>query len=159
MNIDIICVGNLRERFWKEGADEYIKRLKSYCNIEIVQIKEAPLPKNASLKDEENVKTIEGNAIKGKIKKQTYVIALDVKGKELSSEGLAEKIAKLGVEGKSRITLLIGGSLGLSKEVLMQADAKISFSKMTFPHQLMRVILLEQLYRAFKINNGEVYHK
>lgn len=159
MNIDVICIGNLKEAFWRDGADEYIKRLASYCNLEIIQIKESPLPKNSSASDEEKVKQAEGKAILGKIKKQSYVVALDVQGKELSSEGFADKISKLAVDGKSRISFIIGGSLGLSKEVLAQSDEKISFSRMTFPHQLMRVILLEQIYRAFKINNRETYHK
>ena len=159
MNIDIICVGNLKESFWREGADEYIKRLNGYCNLEIIQIKEAALPKNAKKKAEENVISAEGQAILGKIKKQSYVFALDVKGKGFTSEGFAEKVAKLSLEGKSRLVFIIGGSLGLSKEVLETADVRISFSQMTYPHQLMRVILLEQLYRTYKINNGETYHK
>lgn len=159
MNIDIICIGNLKESFWRDGADEYIKRLKSYCNLEIIQLKESPLPKNATEKNEENVKELEGKSILSKIKKQSYIIALDVKGQQYSSERFASEISKLGVEGKSRIAIIIGGSLGLSKEVLTKADARVSFSQMTFPHQLMRVILLEQIYRAFKINSGETYHK
>ena len=159
MNIDIICIGNLKESFWREGAGEYIKRLKNYCNLEIIQIKETPLPKNATEKDEEKVIESESNAILSKLKKQSYVVALDVKGKEYSSESFAERIETLAVEGKSRIVFIIGGSLGLSKEACSQADIRMSFSQMTYPHQLMRVILLEQIYRAFKINNGETYHK
>lgn len=159
MNIDIIYVGTLKESYWKDASEEYIKRLKSYCKLEMIQIKEAPLPKNASPADEEAVKNIEGKAILNKIKKKSYIIALDIPGKEFSSESFASNLSKIANDGNSKIVFIIGGSLGLSNEVLKQSNQRLSFSRMTFPHQLMRVILLEQIYRAFKINKGEVYHK
>lgn len=159
MNIQVICIGKLKEKYWEDAIKEYSKRLKRFANLEIVELKEARLPENASAKDEEKVKQLEGEEILAKIKKGTYVITLEIKGKELSSEELAKKFADLALEGKGDIALVIGGSLGLSPEVSQRADFKLSFSKMTFPHQMMRVVLLEQIYRSFKINNNETYHK
>ena len=159
MNIDILCIGSLKEAYWKDAVKEYEKRLQKYCKLDIIEIKEAILPKNASKADEDAVKIAEGKATIGKIKNQSFVIALDVKGKRFGSESFAKELSELAIRGKSRIAFIIGGSLGLSKEVLDAADLRMSFSEMTFPHQLMRVILLEQIYRAFKINNGETYHK
>ena len=149
MNISIICVGKLKEKYWVDAIAEYSKRLSAYCNLEILEVKEARLPENASPADEEKVKAEEGKGILSHVKKDTYLVTLEIKGKSLSSEGLAEKMA----------TLAIGGSLGLSPEVSARADFKLSFSAMTFPHQMIRVFLLEQIYRAFKINRGETYHK
>ncbi|WP_130863108.1 23S rRNA (pseudouridine(1915)-N(3))-methyltransferase RlmH [Bacilliculturomica massiliensis] len=159
MNITVVCIGKLKEGYWREAIAEYGKRLNKYCTLVIDELKEERLPDNASAAEEAGVKESEGKNILKRIKPGGYVIALDVKGKALSSEGLAEKLDSLGIEGKSDVTFIIGGSLGLSPEVLARADLRLSFSSMTFPHQMMRVILLEQIYRAFKINKNETYHK
>ena len=159
MNITIIAIGKLKEKYWKDAIAEYSKRLGAYCNLEIVELKESLLRTNPSAADEEAVKVAEGRSILERIKKSDYVITLEIKGKGLSSEQLADKIQQLGVDGRSDIVFVIGGSLGLSTEVSQRADFKLSFSAMTFPHQMMRVILLEQIYRAFKINRNEAYHK
>lgn len=159
MNIQIICVGKLKEKYWQDACAEYMKRLGRYCNIEIVELKESRLPENASPADEENVKREEGASILKAIKDGTYVITLEILGKMLDSPQLAGKMDELALDGKSNIAFVIGGSLGLSAEVSKRSDYKLSFSKMTFPHQMMRVILLEQIYRSFKINRHETYHK
>lgn len=159
MNIKVVCIGKLKEKYWTDAIKEYSKRLGRFCNLQIVELKESRLPENPSPKDDENVKKTEGEAILGNIKKDEYVITLEINGKGLDSEELAKKIQKLTVDGISKIVFVIGGSLGLSQEVSNRADFKLSFSRMTFPHQMMRVILLEQIYRAFKINNNETYHK
>lgn len=159
MNITVIAIGKLKEKYWQDAIAEYSKRLGAYCNLQIVELKESLLRANPSAADEEAVKVAEGKEILGRIKKGDYVITLEIKGKGLSSEQLAEKIADLGVSGRSDIVFVIGGSLGLSAEVSARADFKLSFSAMTFPHQMMRVILLEQIYRSFKINRNEAYHK
>lgn len=159
MNITIIAVGKLKEKYWQDAVAEYMKRLRGYCNPEIIELKESPLRANPSRADEEAVKRAEGEDILARIKKSDYVITLEIKGKGLSSEQLARKISDLSLNGKSSIVFVIGGSLGLSPEVSDRADYKLSFSAMTFPHQMMRVILLEQVYRAFKINRNEAYHK
>lgn len=159
MNISIICVGKLKEKYWVDAIAEYSKRLSAYCNLEILEVKEARLPENASPADEEKVKAEEGKGILLHVKKDTYLVTLEIKGKSLSSEGLAEKMDTLAIDGKSNVAFAIGGSLGLSPEVSARADFKLSFSAMTFPHQMIRVFLLEQIYRAFKINRGETYHK
>lgn len=159
MNVTILAVGKLKEKYWRDAIAEYSKRLKSYCNLQIIEIKESPLRANPSAADEEAVKIAEGADILNKIKPSDYVITLEIKGKGLSSEALAQKIEALAIDGKSSIVFVIGGSLGLSEEVSSRADFKLSFSAMTFPHQMMRVILLEQIYRSFKINRHEAYHK
>ena len=159
MNITLITVGKIKEKYLKDAIDEYSKRLKRYCKLDIVEVSDEKTPDNASEKEEIQIKTKEGEAILKYIKDNMYVIVLAIEGKMLSSEELAFLIKDLGVKGDSNIALVIGGSLGLTKEVLNRADYKLSFSKMTFPHQLMRVILLEQVYRGFRINNGEPYHK
>ena len=159
MNITILCVGKLKEKYWTEAVTEYSKRLSAYCSLRIVEIKEARLAENAGPAEEEAVKEAEGRELLKRIDKGDYVITLEILGKELSSEQLAEKVAELGLAGHSSLVLVIGGSLGLSREVSARANMKLSFSRMTFPHQLMRVILLEQIYRAFKINRNEKYHK
>ncbi len=158
MNIKVIAVGKLKEKYWINAIKEYSKRLNSYCNLEFIEIKETLLKKE-NQSEEEKVKASEGDDILKKIKGNEYVISLEIKGNMLSSEDLAKKIDMLGIEGKSNITFVIGGSLGLSEEVSKRADFSLSFSEMTFPHQMMRVILLEQVYRAFKINRNETYHK
>jgi 23S rRNA (pseudouridine1915-N3)-methyltransferase len=159
VKIDVICVGSLKEAYLRDAAAEYLKRLSRYAKITVTEIKEARLPANASPADEEAVKNAEGAAILAKVGASPYVIALDVRGESRSSERFAKQIQELSASGKSNIAFIIGGSLGLSDDVLRAADFRLSFSPMTFPHQLMRVIVLEQIYRAFKINSGESYHK
>lgn len=159
MRINIVCVGKIKEKYLKLGIDEFKKRLSKYCKLEIIELEDEKAPENLSDKEMLMIKEKEGKKILSKIKDNSYVIALAIDGKNLSSEELAETINKLGVRGISNITFVIGGSLGLSDEVLSRSDYKLSFSKMTFPHQLMRLILLEQVYRAYRINNGEPYHK
>ncbi|HHU16623.1 MAG: 23S rRNA (pseudouridine(1915)-N(3))-methyltransferase RlmH [Anaerovoracaceae bacterium] len=158
MNITIICIGKLKERYWTEAVEEYSKRLSKYCTLLINELKEK-LRDNPSKAEEIAVKEAEGKSILKQIKPEAYVIALEIKGQELTSEKMAKKISNLALEGKSEIIFIIGGSLGLSEEVLKRADFRLSFSKMTFPHQMMRVILLEQIYRSFKIIKNEPYHK
>ena len=158
MNIYIICVGTLKEKYWKDAVAEYVKRLRPYCRPEIIELKEAKLPANASPADELAVKEAEGREILSKLEKK-YVVTLEIKGKKLSSEKFSEEIEEIGLSGTSDIAFVIGGSLGLSDEVSKRADFRLSFSDMTFPHQMMRVILLEQIYRAFRISRGEPYHK
>lgn len=159
MNVNIICIGKLKEGYWRDAVKEYMKRLGAFCNPEIIELKESKLPANAGKTDEENVKLNEGREILDKIKPQDFVITLEIKGKKLTSEGFAEKIEELQMERRSTVDFVIGGSLGLSAEVSSRADYKMSFSDLTFPHQMMRVILLEQIYRGYKIINHEPYHK
>ncbi len=159
MNVTIICIGKLKEKYWTDAVQEYSKRLSKYCTLSINELKEEKAPDNASATEEMGVKEAEGKNILKQIKKDAYVIALEIQGKELTSEALSEKIESLGIAGKSDLVFLIGGSIGLSEEVLARADFRLSFSKMTFPHQMMRVVLLEQIYRSFKIMRNETYHK
>lgn len=159
MNISTICVGRLKEKYLKQAIDEYSKRLSRYCKLEIIEVPDEKTPDNASEKEELLIKEKEGLNILKHIKDNMFVVTLDLKGKMLSSEELAGFIKESGVKGNSNIAFIIGGSLGLSKAVLDRADFSLCFSKMTFPHQLMRVILLEQIYRGFRIINGEPYHK
>ncbi|MBR0597705.1 23S rRNA (pseudouridine(1915)-N(3))-methyltransferase RlmH [Sinanaerobacter chloroacetimidivorans] len=159
MNIHIICIGKLKEDYWTNAIKEYSKRLSKYCTLLISELKEEKSPDNPSQAEELAIKEAEGRRILKQIKKDSYVIALEIQGKQLTSEELSEKIQELGVSGKSDISFIIGGSIGLSQEVLSRADFRLSFSKMTFPHQMMRVVLLEQIYRSFKIIKKESYHK
>ncbi len=159
MKITIISVGKIKEKFFTEAVKEYSKRLSKYCRLIEEIIPDERADDNYSKAEIEQVKLKEGQRILGKIPKNSYIIVLDIKGEQLSSETLSKKINTLGVEGKSDITFIIGGSNGLSEEVINSADFKLSFSKMTFPHQLFKIILLEQIYRTFKINAGEAYHK
>ena len=159
MNITVIAIGKLKEKYWTDAVKEYSKRLGSYCTLNIVELKESPLRANPSAADEEAVKVAEGNDILSRIKPTDFVITLEIKGNGLSSEQLADKIEDLAINGRSSIVFVIGGSLGLSADVSKRSDFKLSFSAMTFPHQMMRVILLEQVYRAFKIIRNEAYHK
>ena len=159
MRISIICVGKIKEKYLKLGIDEFTKRLSKYCKLEIIELDDEKAPENLSDKEMLMIKEKEGKKILSKIKDNAHVIALAIDGKNLSSEELADNINNLGVRGTSHIVFVIGGSLGLSDEVLKIANYKLSFSKMTFPHQLMRLILLEQVYRAYRINSGEPYHK
>jgi 23S rRNA (pseudouridine1915-N3)-methyltransferase len=159
MNITVISVGKLKEKYLKEAIQEYSIRLTKYCRLDIIEVPDERAPENMSAAEEDIVKLKEGQIILKNIKDDTYVIALAINGKQLSSEKFAELISGLGLRGKSNIVFVIGGSLGLSEEVLKRADYHLSFSAMTFPHQLMRVILLEQVYRGFRIIKGEPYHK
>ncbi|WP_307477293.1 23S rRNA (pseudouridine(1915)-N(3))-methyltransferase RlmH [Cytobacillus purgationiresistens] len=159
MNISIITVGKLKEKYLKQGIDEYLKRLSAYAKIEIIEVPDEKAPEELSEIEMQQVKQKEGERILAKIHPDTHVIALAIDGRMKSSEELADNLDKLATYGKSKIAFVIGGSLGLSDEVLNRANDKLSFSKMTFPHQLMKLILLEQVYRAFRINRGEPYHK
>lgn len=159
MNIKLICVGKLKEKYLKSAILEYSKRLSRYCKLTIVELNDEKTPDNASEKQELQIKQKEGERILNNIKENEHVIALDLNGEMHSSEELSDMINKLGIMGMSNITFIIGGSLGLSREVLKRANYKLCFSKMTFPHQLFRVMLLEQIYRGFKITKGEPYHK
>ncbi|WBW97722.1 23S rRNA (pseudouridine(1915)-N(3))-methyltransferase RlmH [Oceanirhabdus sp. W0125-5] len=159
MNITIVSVGKIKEKFLKAAIDEYSKRLGRYCKLNIIEVPDEKTPDNASEKEEEIIKQKEGELILKKIKDTSFVIALDLKGNHITSEELAKKFKNLSVQGNSNITFVIGGSLGIAETVLKRANYKLCFSKMTFPHQLFRVMLLEQIYRAFRINSGEPYHK
>ncbi len=159
MNINVIAVGKIKEKYIQEGIDEFKKRLSRYCSLNVIEVNDEKVPESLSDKEMEIVKQKEGDRIMDKIPPNSFVVALAIEGKSLSSEEFSEKIQSLMIDGINNITFIIGGSLGLSKEVLNRSDLKLSFSKMTFPHQLMRLILLEQIYRAFKIMKGEPYHK
>lgn len=159
MRITVVCVGKIKEKYFTMGIDEYSKRLSRYCKLEIIQVPDEKTPDNASEAEELMIKKKEGERILKNMKDNAYVIALAIEGKMLTSEELADKIDKLGVGGDSHIAFVIGGSLGLDDDVLKRADYKLSFSKMTFPHQMMRMVLLEQVYRGYRIINGEPYHK
>lgn len=159
MNITVISVGKLKERYLKDGIAEYTKRLSRYCSLNLIEVADEKAPENLSDNDMILVKEQEGERILKHVKDSMYVIALDLEGKMHTSEQFADKLEKLSLQGNSQIVLIIGGSLGLSDGVLGRSNEKISFSKMTFPHQLMRLILLEQVYRAYKINKNEPYHK
>jgi 23S rRNA (pseudouridine1915-N3)-methyltransferase len=158
MKITIITVGKIKEKYLKEGILEYSKRLSKYTKLEIIEVPDEHAPENLSIKDIEIIKDKEGNKILSKLK-DSYIIALTIDGKPLSSIELANKIEDIKTYHSSNITFIIGGSLGLSNEVVRKANFKLSFSSMTFPHQLMRLILLEQIYRSFRINSNEPYHK
>ncbi|MDQ1143420.1 23S rRNA (pseudouridine1915-N3)-methyltransferase [Bacillus sp. SORGH_AS 510] len=159
MNISIITVGKLKEKYLKLGIEEYVKRLSAYAKMDIVEVADEKAPEELSELEMIQVKQKEGERILAKISADTYVIALAIQGKLQSSEELANTLDKLATYGKSKIAFVIGGSLGLSEEVLKRSNEQLSFSRMTFPHQLMRLILVEQIYRAFRINRNEPYHK
>lgn len=159
MKITLITVGKIKEKFYTDAIAEYSKRLSRYCKLEIIQVADEKTPDKASEAEERLIKEKEGERILAQIKDGAYVIALAIDGQMLDSEQLAARIEQLGVSGKSQIVMIIGGSLGLSDAVLKRAEYKLSFSKMTFPHQLMRVILLEQIYRSYRIISNEPYHK
>ncbi|MEY8339538.1 23S rRNA (pseudouridine(1915)-N(3))-methyltransferase RlmH [Lachnospiraceae bacterium 62-35] len=159
MKITVIAVGKIKEKFLEQAIAEYGKRLGRYCTLEIIQTADEKTPDGASLTLEERIKEREGERILSRIREDAYVIALAIEGDMLDSVRLSDKINRLGISGVSHITFIIGGSLGLSRAVLQRADYKLSFSLMTFPHQLMRVILLEQIYRSYRIIYGEPYHK
>lgn len=159
MKITIISVGKLKEKYLVDGINEYAKRISKYSQIEEIVLKDCPIPQNASPAIENEIKIKEGKKILESIPLNSYKVVLDLKGEMLKSEELALKIKNIQIYNSSHIVFIIGGSLGLSEEVVKAADYSLCFSKMTFPHQLMKLILLEQIYRAFKINNNETYHK
>lgn len=158
LTINIICVGKLKEKFFKDAIDEYSKRLSKYCKLNIIELSDEKIPEKTNPNIENEIKTKECNNIINHIKKDSYVISLDLTGKQLSSEEFSKNIENISMQS-SQITFIIGGSLGLTDKVLSMSNQKICFSKMTFPHQLIRVFLLEQIFRAFKISNGETYHR
>ena len=159
MSIIILTVGKIKEKFYKDALAEYGKRLSKYCKLEIIEVTDEKTPENASELVENKIKEKEAIRLIKYIKEDSYVIALSIQGNAYDSVQFSKRIETLGVQGKSNIIFLIGGSLGLHDTILRRADEKISFSTMTFPHQLMRVILLEQIYRAYRIMNHEPYHK
>ena len=159
MGITVISVGKIKEKYLTMAIDEYSKRLSKYCKLSFIQVQDEKTPDNASETVNNKIKEIEGERILKNIKDSAYVIALAIEGKQLSSEQLASTLDNLAVTGKSDIVFVIGGSLGLSSQVLSRADYLLSFSKMTFPHQLMKVIMLEQIYRSYRIIKNEPYHK
>lgn len=159
MKITLVTVGKIKEKYLETAIAEYSKRLGRYCRLEIVQVADEKTPDKASELQEVQIRDKEGERILAHIKEDAYVIALAIDGKQRSSEEMAAWMENLGVRGESHLQFIIGGSLGLSQAVLNRADTKISFSRLTFPHQLMRVILLEQIYRSFRIIKGEPYHK
>ena len=159
MKITIISVGKIKEKYFVDAINEYSKRLSKYCKLNIVEVKDEKTKENASVTEEDIVKETEGKRILEKISDSSKVIALAIEGVEYDSVELAKQLESYRLSGTSDLTFIIGGSLGLHKSVLDRADLKLSFSKMTFPHQMMRVILLEQIYRSFRIINNEPYHK
>ena len=159
MKISIVCVGKLKESFYREAVDEYLKRLSRYCKPEIIEVPDEKTPEGASNVMEEQIKAREGKRILEKLREDAFVCTLEIGGRKLSSEDFAQWLEKLTISGTSHVVFVIGGSLGLHEDVCKRSDMSLSFSDMTFPHQLMRVILTEQIYRAFRIINREPYHK
>ncbi|MCM3719534.1 23S rRNA (pseudouridine(1915)-N(3))-methyltransferase RlmH [Fictibacillus phosphorivorans] len=159
MNISIVSVGKLKEKYLKQGIAEYLKRLGPYAKIEIIEVPDEKAPETLSDQEMKQVKNAEGERILAKIGQDVHVIAMAIEGKAVSSEDLAENLDKLATYGKSKVAFVIGGSLGLSEAVMKRANEKISFGKITYPHQLMKLVLVEQIYRAFRINRNEPYHK
>lgn len=159
MKITILCVGKIKEKYFTMGIQEYSKRLSRYCKLEIIEVPDEKTPDHASEIEEQLIKKKEGERLLKKIKEGDYVIPLAIEGAELSSPQLAETIEQLGVSGESHIVFVIGGSLGLSQEVIHRGKFSLSFSKLTFPHQMIRMILLEQVYRAYRIMTRQPYHK
>lgn len=159
LHIDIVCIGKIKEDFFQDAIKEYSKRLSKYCILNIIELQDEKIPLSLNENNENIIKQKESEKILSHIKKGSYIICLDLNGKEISSEELAQSINSLSLSGITNITFVIGGSLGMSKELLNSANQKICFSKLTFPHQMIRVFLLEQLFRSFKILNGEIYHR
>ncbi len=159
MRFTCIAVGKIKEKFYRDALEEYRKRLSRYCKLEILELPDEKTLEGAGAAEEAAVREREGGRILKAIREDAYVIALAIEGKSLDSVELSQKLDNLGISGRSHIVFVIGGSLGLSQAVMERADEAISFSRMTFPHQLMRVILLEQVYRSFRIMKGEPYHK
>lgn len=159
MKITILSVGKIKEKYFTMAIEEYKKRLGRYCKLEIIEAADEKTPDDASGRQEQQIKEKEAERLKKYIREDAYVCALAMEGTQMDSIEFSQKIEKLGIDGVSHIIFMIGGSLGLDAELLRRADMRLSFSKMTFPHQLMRVVLLEQIYRAYRIMNGEPYHK
>lgn len=159
MKITILCVGKVKEKYLNMGIEEYSKRLGRYCNLQIVEVSDEKTPDSGNVAEISQIKKKEGERLLKYIKEGAYVIALAIEGKELTSVEFSDEIEKLGISSESHIMFIIGGSLGLDEAVLKRADYKLSFSKMTFPHQMMRMILLEQIYRAYRIMHNQPYHK
>ena len=159
LHIEIICVGKLKEDYLKSAISEYLKRLSKYCSCRVIELPDEKLPTPLSEADKRKVIEKESNSILSHIKENSYVFALDLKGKQYTSEEFSEKLSNIALHENSTITFLIGGTLGMSQELLEHANQLVCFSKMTFPHQLIRVFLLEQLFRSFKIQNNETYHR
>lgn len=159
MKISIITVGKLKEKYLKQGIEEYVKRLRNYAKVEVIEVRDEKAPETLSEAEMTAVKKKEGERLLAHVQPDMHVITLEIDGKMLNSEQLASKMNELAIYGKSKIAFVIGGSLGLSEAVQKRSNLALSFSKMTFPHQLMRLILLEQMYRAYRINRGEPYHK
>ena len=159
MNISVISVGKIKEKYLVSGIGEYAKRLSKYCKLNLIEVADEKCPENLSPADMDIVKAKEKERILKKIPQNTTIITLEIEGKQLTSEDFSKKIDEFGLRGQSNLTFLIGGSLGLDDELKNMSDFKLSFSKMTFPHQLMKMILLEQIYRGFRISRGEPYHK
>lgn len=159
MNISIIAVGKLKEKYLKQGIEEYLKRLGPYAKVQVKEVADEKAPDNMSENEMKEVKQKEGERILSQISQDAYVITLEIDGKMLTSEKFAAKLDELATYGKSKIAFVIGGSVGISKNVQKRSDLALSFSELTFPHQMMRMILLEQVYRAFRIIRGEPYHK
>ena len=158
LTINVICIGKVKEKFFRDAIDEYSKRLSKYCKLNILELPDEKIPDKTNLNIENEIKTKECNNIINHIKKDSYVVCLDLKGKELSSEEFSKNIENISMQS-SQITFIIGGSLGLNEKLLGLSNQKICFSKMTFPHTLFRVMLTEQIYRAFTILGGSAYHK
>lgn len=159
LHINIICIGKIKESFFKDAIAEYSKRLSKYCALTITELQDEPISNNLNDTITQNIKQIESNHILSHIKKDSYVICLDLKGKQYTSEEFSQKLEYISLNQSSYITFIIGGTLGISNELIKKANELICFSKMTFPHQLIRVFLLEQLFRAFKISHHETYHR
>lgn len=159
MKITVIAVGKIKEKYLKDAVSEYSKRLGKYCRLEIIEVADERTPDNASGLEGDLPRAKEAQRILKNIRPDAYVVTLEIEGEQMASEPFAEKIRKLGVQGINHLVFVIGGSIGLGREVQDRSDLALSFSRMTFPHQLMRVILLEQIYRGFRIINGEPYHK
>ena len=158
LNINILCIGKIKEKYLKDAIDEYSKRLSKYCKLSIIELPDEKIPNKINDKNANEIKTKECSMLLNNIKKDSYIFCLDLSGKEFSSEEFSQELQKISMENSS-LTFIIGGSLGLTKDLLLKSNQKICFSKMTFPHQLIRVFLLEQIFRAFKISNGETYHR
>ncbi|MBP1994642.1 23S rRNA (pseudouridine(1915)-N(3))-methyltransferase RlmH [Paenibacillus eucommiae] len=159
MHIQVLAVGKLKESYLVQGIAEYVKRLGPYAKVQLIEVPDEKAPENMSPAEEQQVKGKEGERVLAQLRSDAFVVALAIDGKALSSEQLAQQLDQLATYGRSQVAFVIGGSLGLSDEVLRRADMRLSFGRMTLPHQLMRLVLVEQIYRAFKINRGEPYHK
>lgn len=159
MKISILCVGKIKEKFYREAVEEYSKRLSRYCRMEILETADEMTPEGAGAALEEQIRKKEGERLLSRIKEEAFVVTLEIKGKKMDSVEFSRVLEQAGIRGKSHIQFVVGGSLGLHESVSARADLKLSFSDMTFPHQLMRVILCEQIYRGYRIMNGEPYHK